>query len=225
LLVLGIPALALPPRPRERGFSIIEAVIAIALIALLLAMGLPSLGLFLDNQKIRASAETLYSGLQHARSSAVKQNTPVEFVMFDDPIDLNDFTFINSVTPKAGGLNWAVRTPNPAAPGTYTLVTTRAGAESSGSGTASVVSVTGGAPIITFNGFGGTNGLAGPVTFQFTRANPVNPDLLCYVPGGGGGAMRCLNVTVTTGGQIKVCDPAVNPALDPSISPNDPRRC
>jgi len=212
--MLGVPASAL--QPRQRGFSLIEVVIAIALIALLLVMGLPSLGLFLDNQKIRAAAEALYSGLQQARSSAVKQNTEVEFVMFDDPINLDDFSFINSVTAKAGGLNWAVRTQNVAAPGTYALVTTHAGAESSGSGTASIVSVTGGAPIIRFNGFGGTNGLAGTATFQLTRANPANPDLLCKAAGG---AMRCLNVTVTTGGQIKVCDP------DPSIPAGDTRHC
>jgi type IV fimbrial biogenesis protein FimT len=199
-----------------RGFSIIEVVIAISIIALLMVMGLPSLGLFLDNQKIRAAVETMYSGLQEARVEAAKQNTPVEFVMFNDAIDLSDFTFINNVIPVAGGANWAVRIPNPAAPGTYQLVTTRSGAESSGSGTASVVAVTGGAATITFNGFGGTNGLAGTATFQFTRANPVNPDLLCKAAGG---AIRCLNITVTTGGQIKVCDP------DPSIPPGDTRAC
>ena len=219
--MLNAPA-PLALRPRERGFSIIEAVIAISIVALLMVMGMPALGIFLDNQKIRAATETLYAGLQQARVEAAKRNTPVEFVMFNDAIDPNDFTFINSVTPVAGGANWAIRVPNPAAPGTYALVTTRSGAESSASGTTSVVAVAGGAPTITFNGFGGTNGLAGTATFQFTRANPANPDLLCKAAGG---AIRCLNITVTTGGQIKVCDPAVNPLLDPSISPNDTRRC
>ena len=214
--MLGIPASALRPRPRERGFSIIEVVIAIALIALLLVMGLPSLGLFLDNQKIRAATDAMYGLLQQARAEAAKQNTPVEFVMFDEAIDLTDFTFINAVVPKAGGLNWAVRVPKPAAPGTYDLIVARPGTESSGSATTSAVAVAGGAPIITFNGFGGTNGLAGTATFQFTRANPVNPDLLCKAAGG---AIRCLNITVTTGGQIKVCDP------DPSIPAGDTRRC
>jgi len=209
------------PRSWERGFSLIEVVIAIAIIALLMVMGLPSLGLFLDNQKIRSTTEALYALLQQARTEAAKRNTPVEFVMFNDAIDLTDFTFINSVTPAAGGANWAVRVPNPAAVGTYELVTTRSGAEGSG-GTAPIVSVTGGAATITFNGFGGTNGLAGTATFQFTRANPANPDLLCKTAGG---AIRCLNITVTTGGQVRVCDPAVDPAFDPSISPSDTRRC
>jgi type IV fimbrial biogenesis protein FimT len=202
--MLGIPASALRPRPRERGFSIIEVVIAIALIALLLVMGLPSLGLFLDNQKIRAATDAMYGLLQQARAEAAKQNTPVEFVMFNDPIDPNDFTFINSVAPVAGGTNWAVRVPIPGtAPTTYQLITARSGAESSGSGSASVVLVTGGAPIITFNGFGGTNGLAGTATFQFSRVPAFNPDLACAPAG----AITCLNITVTTGGQVKVCDP------------------
>jgi type IV fimbrial biogenesis protein FimT len=215
--MLDHPA-SLPPRSRERGFSIIEAVIAISIIALLVVMGMPAMGIFLDNQKIRAATETMYAGLQEARVEAAKRNAPVEFVMFNDAIDPNDFTFIDNVTPVAGGTNWAVRVPKATVPVTYELVTVRSGAESSASGAASVVSVTGGAATITFNGFGGTNGLAGTATFQFARANPVNPDLLCK-GAGGTGEIRCLNITVTTGGQIKVCDP------DPSIPTNDTRHC
>ena len=211
--MLGCPAPAARRLPsRSRGFSIIEAVIAISIIVLLTLLGLPSLGVFLDNQKVRSAVEATYACLQQARAEAVKLNAPVEFVMFNDAIDLNDFTFINAITPAVGGTNWAVRIP--VGPLQYTLVTARSGAESSGSGSASIVAVAGGVPTVTFNGFGATNGLAGTATFQFTRANPVNPDLTCSP----GGAIRCLNIAVTTGGQIKVCDPAV-------ITPGDTRAC
>jgi type IV fimbrial biogenesis protein FimT len=204
--MLGIPApVACRPPLRGRGFSLIELVIAISLIAILTLLGLPAFGTFLDNQKIRAAVETTFAGLQQARVEAVKRNMPVEFVMFDDAIDLNDFTFINSVTAKAGGANWAIRVP--IAVNQYELVTTRSGAESSGSGSASIVVVTGGAPAVTFNGFGATNGMFGTTTFQFSRVNSANPDFACAP----GGPIRCLNIAVTTGGQVKVCDPAVAP--------------
>lgn len=217
MLAVPAPVVCRPPL-RGRGFTLIELVIAISIIAILALLGLPAFGVFLDNQKIRAAVESTFGGLQLARVEAVKRNTPVEFVMFDDNIDLNDFTFINSVTPatvtgKPGGLNWAVRVPT--APGQYELVTTRSGTENSGSGGVSIVAMTGGVPTVTFNGFGATNGMVGTTTFQFSRINPgANPDFVCAP----GGPLRCLNIAVTTGGQIKVCDPAVT-------TPGDTRAC
>jgi type IV fimbrial biogenesis protein FimT len=61
-------------------------------------------------------------------------------------------------------------------------------------------------PTISFDGLGKTNLLAA-ATIQVT--NPTGG--AC---GTGGGNMRCLNVTVAVGGQIKMCDPQVSAAGD-----------
>ena len=61
-------------------------------------------------------------------------------------------------------------------------------------------------PTITFDGLGKTNLLAA-ATIQVT--NPTGG--AC---GTGSGNMRCLNLTVAVGGQIKMCDPQVSAAGD-----------
>jgi len=65
-------------------------------------------------------------------------------------------------------------------------------------------------PTITFDGLGKTN-LPAAATIQVT--NPTGG--AC---GTGSGEMRCLNLTVAVGGQIKMCDPQV-------LTAGDSRRC
>jgi type IV fimbrial biogenesis protein FimT len=66
--------------------------------------------------------------------------------------------------------------------------------------------ITTAAPTITFDGLGKTD-LAAAATIQVT--NPTGG--AC---GTGGGNMRCLNITVAVGGQIKMCDPQVSAVGD-----------
>jgi type IV fimbrial biogenesis protein FimT len=65
-------------------------------------------------------------------------------------------------------------------------------------------------PTITFDGLGKTNMLAA-ANIQVT--NPTGGTC-----GTGIGNMRCLNITVAVGGQIKMCDPQV-------LTAGDSRRC
>ena len=66
---------------RQRGISLIEPMIAIAVLAILLAMAVPAASDFLKNQRIRTAAEALQNGLQMARAEAVRRNTNVQFVL------------------------------------------------------------------------------------------------------------------------------------------------
>jgi type IV fimbrial biogenesis protein FimT len=62
-----------PFRP-QGGFSVIELMIAIALIALLTMFSMPMYRAWLQNSQLRASAESIAAGLQQARSEAVRLN-------------------------------------------------------------------------------------------------------------------------------------------------------
>jgi type IV fimbrial biogenesis protein FimT len=202
-----------PLRRSVRGVSLIEIAIGLVILGILVTLGLPSWSLFLENRKIRSAADVLVSMLQETRVEAVKANGSADFVMFNDDINLADFSFIQTITPSTDGRNWAIRRLNPTTL-QYELVTARSGSESTGQvhGDLPSVSVTGTVPNITFNGFGATSGLAGTATFQIVRRNPSdNPDLRCA---SANGPMRCLNVTVSTGGQVRMCDPKVTDVAD-----------
>jgi prepilin-type N-terminal cleavage/methylation domain-containing protein len=61
----------------QRGFTIIELMISLSVIAVLLTVGAPAMKNFFDRQKIKAAGEQLYSDLQLARSEAIARNTSV----------------------------------------------------------------------------------------------------------------------------------------------------
>lgn len=62
---------------RNRGFSLIELMVVIAILGLLLAIGIPSFATWLRNVQIRNAAESLQSGLQFARTEALRRNERV----------------------------------------------------------------------------------------------------------------------------------------------------
>jgi type IV fimbrial biogenesis protein FimT len=99
--------------------------------------------------------------------------------------------------------SWTVTIDTPSVgSGETALVQSRSGAE----GTRNAVIATTN-PSITFDGLGRAN-LAGAALIQVT--NPTGG--VC------GADIRCLNITVAVGGQIKMCDPQV-------VTPGDSRAC
>lgn len=61
----------------QRGFTVIELMMTIAVLAVLVTVAIPSFGSFIGNNRITAQANTFHSSLLYARSEAVKQNRPV----------------------------------------------------------------------------------------------------------------------------------------------------
>ncbi len=108
---------------RARGVTLIELMIGLAIFAMLLGVGLPSLGAWLANSRVRATAESLQSGLAMARSEAMRRNQNVEFLVTNDTIDLGT---VPTVTPEANGMHWLVRFMDPAV-ATYSMVDSRVG--------------------------------------------------------------------------------------------------
>ena len=66
--------------PAQGGFTLIELIIVIAIVAILITVGVPSMREWIANQKVRGSANDLQFDLSYARSEAVKRNANVVLV-------------------------------------------------------------------------------------------------------------------------------------------------
>ena len=56
------------------GFTLIELMVVIAVLAIVVTLAVPGMGNFLDSNKLRGAASQLYADMQYARSESIKQN-------------------------------------------------------------------------------------------------------------------------------------------------------
>ncbi|OQA31274.1 MAG: hypothetical protein BWY57_02432 [Betaproteobacteria bacterium ADurb.Bin341] len=110
------------------GFTLVELMIAVVVLAILVALALPSFRTWLTNIQIRNAASSVLAGIQRARAEAVGRNATVSFVMAADS-------------------SWTVNVGSPA-----TVIETRSASEGSQNVTRTVLPV--GATTITFNNLG-----------------------------------------------------------------------
>ena len=66
-------------RAAQSGISLIEILVAIAIVGLLFALGLPAYSTWIQNTQIRTAAESVLNGLQTAKNEAIQRNVPVQF--------------------------------------------------------------------------------------------------------------------------------------------------
>ena len=69
---------------RNRGFSLLEAIIIVGLIAIIAAASLPRLTRMLIDMRIETSAQQLATNLRFARMSAVKQKVQYQITIHDE---------------------------------------------------------------------------------------------------------------------------------------------
>jgi len=192
-------------RPRragaERGFSLVEAVVALAIMGILLALALPMAVSYMDNSRVRNAADVFVSSVMTAKAEAAQRNAQVEIVLLATPTSagLAD----NGISTAKG---WAIRTFDRAS-----FIDGMALVEG-GSGTVAPVTVTGvdqdGAALtgVVFTALGGTT-LAKRANFNFTHDTGGT----CVASGG---PIRCMRVSVTTTGRVKLCDPSIADLTD-----------
>jgi type IV fimbrial biogenesis protein FimT len=188
------------------GFTLIELMIGLTVLGIILMIGLPSLATFIQNTQIRTAAEGIQSGLQLARAEALRRNTTVRFQLVD--------TLAATCVLSATGTNWVVSLADPTgacdiAPSDTTapqIVQKKDGAEGAANAT---IAATGGSSV-TFNGIGRVTG-AGPIT----RVDIRNAKGGACKTAAADEPMRCLAVTISSGGQVRMCDPAVTDLTDP----------
>lgn len=189
----------------ERGVSLIELMIGLAIASILMMIGLPSFSIFLQNTQIKNAAETTLAGITLARAEAVRRNALVRFSLVSD--------LTSGCVLSTGSLNWIVSQADPTgkcdvAPSETTApLTVQKKSGSEGSPNIAVAAT--GSSAIVFNGLGRPSG-AGITQLNFSNVTGV-----CEHVDPTNGTMRCLRVLISTGGQAKLCDPKVSDATDP----------
>jgi type IV fimbrial biogenesis protein FimT len=150
-------------------------------------------------------AQSFYAGLSQARSEAIRRNVPVEFAMTNTPIGLG---IENSLAPDVTGKNWVIRSQT-VNPGPYDAPAIESKSALEGGGATPRVTILATAPIVRFNGLGAATAGVGTIAIE-------NPSAGLCVPAG---PVRCWNIVVAPGGQVRLCDPAASVGDTRSCTP------
>jgi type IV fimbrial biogenesis protein FimT len=192
----------------QRGFTILEVMIALAVLGVLIGLGAPGFVEWLQNQQIRGAAEATLNGLQVARGEAVRRNTPVRFHLVTD--------LTSSCVLDNDSLSWVVSLADPtgvcdAAPGAAPaqIIQKRSNAEGSPSAVATSVflpsppagQVPQAASTVTFAALGNVIANA-DATPSIVKIDVTNNNIVAS-------AARPLRIIINPGGSMRMCDPAL----------------
>ena len=91
----------------QRGFTIIELLVGLTLLAVLIGLGAPAMSSYLQTSKLQSVAASYYSGVQMARAEAIRRNARTEFVLTNDAPSTPDIA--NALTPADAARTTQVR--------------------------------------------------------------------------------------------------------------------
>lgn len=197
-------------RNRENGVTLVETMIAMALLVLLIRLAVPSYSVWIRNSQIRTAAESTLNGLQLARSEAIKRNSVVRFQLVTD--------LTNSCSINSSGKNWVVSLDSAASSCGSTPSDTAApriiqkrSAQEGSSSTALSATLTGGSTAsVVFDSFG---------RVQSSSLGSSISQIDVSIEGASAGTYRDLRIAIAPGGRIVMCDPAVTATGDTRLCP------
>ena len=183
-----------------RGFTLIELMVGIALLALLFTFAYPSYTSFIRNAQVRTAAESIVNGLQLARAEAIRRNSNVQFRLLNT----------SQGTAVTGGTDWDINFSLPATPTTFNQsVQTRRETSTTSNARVQVANAVG---TVTANPGAGL-----PVSILFTglgRLNTATTVRQIDITGATTDVRR-LAIVLTPGGDVRLCDPALSLATNP----------
>ncbi|MGZ8252498.1 MAG: GspH/FimT family pseudopilin [Methylophilaceae bacterium] len=180
-----------------KGFTLVELMITVALLGIITIIAIPSYTVWIQNQQIRAGAESIQNGLQKARTEAVKRNALVRFVL-----GASSAWRLECVT-VVGDLDGDGQADCPA------LIEQRAASEGSSS-QISTVATPAAADTIVFTSLGLVQASPPSPTAPFTSLRIQHTNMT---------KTRQLQINIGAGGNIRMCDP------DTNLPTSDVRRC
>ncbi|MBK7658431.1 MAG: GspH/FimT family pseudopilin [Betaproteobacteria bacterium] len=170
----------LKPRHRQSGISLIEVMVAVAIVGVLMAFAAPAFQTWIQNTQVRTASEAIMNGLQTARNEAIRRNAAVQFRL-------------------DGGTTtqWRV---NPFIDPDGVPIQSRAAEE--GSINASITVLPAGADTVTFSALGRVvpNADASESLTQVDIDNLLIPVVA---------DRRNLRIVIPAGGALRMCDPKV----------------
>jgi type IV fimbrial biogenesis protein FimT len=187
----------------QRGFTIIEVMISIAIVALLMLFAAPSASTWIQNTRLRSAAESVVSCLSTARLEAIKRNTIVSCQMTDAASSAWTvclYDAINNICQTGTNAVLAARTAS------EDNGVTALGADTAMSASTTALTIGANLPgASTFDSFGR---LASTAPNNIMRVDIRNPQLAVANE-------RRLTVFINLGGQIRMCDPKLSKTTNP----------
>ena len=182
----------------DKGFSLVELMVTIAILAILLILGVPTYEQWIRNTRIRNAAESIQNGLRLARNEASQRGANVRFQLTGS--NTADWTVCQLPTASAAAADCSAGTTIqtfPAQGGAGTVVVTVSTDPATIANNAAYSAViTGGTPNgVTFTSLGrpAASGASSIVRIDTTAAAAHS---------------RRLVTSISAGGMIHMCDPA-----------------
>ena len=183
------------PAPRATGFTLIELMVTVTLLSILAMLAAPAMGTWIQNGKVRTTADALQNGLRVAQAEALRRSRQTVFSL------TNSSAPQTSLTAVANGRYWSVNTIALAGEATDVAAFVESGVLGI-EGTSVQIA---GPASICFSSMGrlvvnASPGVAGADCTAASIPATYNVSLT--------GADRALRVTVAVGGQVRMCDPS-----------------
>jgi prepilin-type N-terminal cleavage/methylation domain-containing protein len=87
------------PKRRDQGFTLLEALISVAIVGIMATVALPAIGTYVRNYRIKGAAQQVAGEVQATRSKAIMSNTNVGVTFV--AVDADSYRWLHEDLPAA----------------------------------------------------------------------------------------------------------------------------